>query len=163
MVPFLNFAKIEDMSKKGQGKSNSGISREALTGYILATLTKSPDQGFNYKQIAKRINITDAISKNMVSDILRELCKKGDVQEIYHGKYKVKVDRGYVTGTVDMTRNGSAFISTDELEDDVFVSAKNLKTALHGDKVKLRLYAKRKGARPEGEVVEIVEDGEPPL
>ena len=120
-------------------------------------MNKSPEQGFNYKQIAKRINITDTTTKQMVSDILRELTKKGDVQEIFHGKYRVKVSRGYITGTVDMTRSGYGFISTDDLEDDVFVSAKNLKTALHGDKVKVWLYAKRKGARPEGEVVEIIE------
>ena len=47
----------------------------------------------------------------MVSDILRELTKKGNVQEIYNGKYKVKVSRGYITGTVDMTRSGYGFIS----------------------------------------------------
>jgi ribonuclease R len=66
-------------------------------------------------------------------------------------------DRVYITGTVDMTRMGYGFISSDNIEDDVFVSAKNLNTALHGDKVKVLLYAKRKGARPEGEVVEIIE------
>jgi ribonuclease R len=66
-------------------------------------------------------------------------------------------NRVYVTGTVDMTRMGYGFISSDDIEDDVFVSAKNLNTALHGDKVKVLLYAKRKGARPEGEVVEIIE------
>ena len=145
------------MSKKGKGKQSSGISRETLTGQILATLNKSPEQGFNYKQIAKRLNITDASEKQMISDILRELTKQGKLQEIYHGKFKVKVSRGYITGTVDMTRMGYGFISTDDLEDDVFVTAKNLKTALHGDKVKVWLYAKRKGARPEGEVVEIIE------
>ena len=145
------------MGKKGKGKVSSGISRETLTTQILATLGKSPDQGFNYKQIAKRINVTDTPSIQMVSDILRSLSGKGDVQEVYQGKYKVKASRGYITGTVDMTRSGYGFISTDELEDDVFVSANNLKTALHGDKVKVKLYAKRKGARPEGEVVEIIE------
>jgi ribonuclease R len=145
------------MSIKGKGKQSSGISREILTGQILATLSKSPDQGFNYKQIAKRINVTDSPGKQMVSDLLKELTKRGDVQEVYHGKYKVKVTRGYITGTVDMTRSGYGFISTNDLEDDVFVSAKNLKTALHGDTVKVWLYAKRKGARPEGEVVEIIE------
>jgi ribonuclease R len=145
------------MRTKGKGKQSSGISRETLAGQILATLNKSPDQGFNYKQIAKRINVTDLPGKKMVSDILRELTKKGDLQEIFHGKYKAKVTRGYITGTVDMTRSGYGFISTDDIEDDVFVSAKNLKTALHGDKVKVWLYAKRKGARPEGEVVEIIE------
>jgi ribonuclease R len=66
-------------------------------------------------------------------------------------------DRIYITGTVDMTRMGYGFISSDDMEDDVFVSAKNLNTAIHGDKVKVWLYAKRKGARPEGEVVEIIE------
>jgi ribonuclease R len=145
------------MSKKGRGNRSSGISKETLTEQILATLNKSPEQGFNYKQIAKRLNITDTPSKQMISDILRDLTKQGGVQEIFHGKYKVKVSRGYITGTVDMTRSGYGFISTDDIEDDVFVSAKNLKTALHGDKVKVWLYAKRKGARPEGEVVEIIE------
>jgi ribonuclease R len=145
------------MSRKGSSKKNSGISKESLTEQILATLSKSPEQGFNYKQISKRLNITDPSAKQLISDILRDLTKLGRVQEIYQGKYRVKQARGYITGTVDMTRMGYGFISTDDLEEDVFVTAKNLKTALHGDKVKVWLYAKRKGARPEGEVVEIIE------
>ena len=145
------------MSKKGRGKQGSGISRESLAGQIITTLTKSPEQGFNYKQIAKRLNITDSAERQLISDILKDMTSQGGVQEIYPGKFKVKASRGYITGTVDMTRMGYGFISTEELEDDVFVSANNLKTALHGDKVKVRLYAKRKGSRPEGEVVEIIE------
>lgn len=145
------------MGKKGTGKKDSGISKESIEGQILATLTKNPDQGFNYKQIARRLNITDAPGRQIISNILRELTKRGSVQEINHGKYKAKVTTGYITGTVDMARMGYGFISTDDLEDDVFVTAKNLKTALHGDKVKVWLYAKRKGSRPEGEVVEIIE------
>jgi ribonuclease R len=145
------------MSKKGRGKKSNGISRETLTEQVLSVLSKNPEQGLNYKQIAKRLNISDPQSKEMISGILGDLTGQGGVQEIYPGKYKVKASRGYITGTVDMTRMGYGFISTEELEDDVFVSANNLKTALHGDKVKVRLYAKRKGARPEGEVVEILE------
>jgi ribonuclease R len=145
------------MSRKTKKYNGSGLSKEQLTSQIIAVLTKSPDQGFNYKQISKRINVTDSFDRQTVSEILKELTKKGDVQEVYHGKYKVKVSRGYITGTVDMTRSGYGFISTDDLEDDVFVSANNLKTALHGDTVKVWLYATRKGARPEGEVVEIIE------
>jgi ribonuclease R len=145
------------MSKKSLGKQDPGISKEALKGQILAILNKSPEQGFNYKQIAKRMNITDSPGRQAISDILKELTKQGSLQEIFHGKYKAKATRGYITGTVDMTRMGYGFISSDDLEDDVFVTAKNLKTALHGDTVKVWLYAKRKGARPEGEVVEIIE------
>jgi ribonuclease R len=142
---------------KGKGKKGAGLSRESATEQITNILSKSPELGFNYKQISRRLNITDPSEKQMISEILRELTKKGNVQEIYQGKYRAKQARGYITGTVDMTRMGYGFISTDDLEDDVFVTAKNLKTALHGDKVKVWLYARRKGARPEGEVVEIIE------
>ncbi len=145
------------MSRKVKGKKKSGNSWEVLKPQILEILTKSPEQGFNYKQIAKRLNITDHPVKLMVSELLRDLVKQGGVQEIYQGKYRIKQSRGYITGTVDLTRMGYGFITTDDIEEDVFVTAKNLKTALHGDKVKVWLYAKRKGARPEGEVVEIIE------
>ncbi len=157
MVPFLNFAKTKIMSRKSRGKDKSVISEVLLKEQVLTTLSKSPEQGFNYRQIAKQLNITDSPTLQSVSDILKELCRQGTVQEIYRGKYKAKVIRGYITGIVDMTRMGYGFISTDDIEDDVFVSAKNLKTALHGDKVKVWLFAKKKGSRPEGEVVEIIE------
>ncbi len=147
------------MSRKGKGGKKAEISRESFTERVQEILSKSPQQGFNYKQIAKKLNINDPAERSMISEIMKELAKKGTLKEIHQGKYvsKTAPRGGYITGTVDMTRMGYGFITSDEIEDDVFVSAKNLKTALHGDKVKVWLYAKRKGARPEGEVVEIIE------
>jgi ribonuclease R len=145
------------MSKKVRGKKNAGFSMESASSQVQDILSKTPQQTFNYKQIAKRLNISEQSEIQMISETLKELTKKGVIKEVYQGKYKAKESRGYITGTVDMTRMGYGFISTDDLEDDVFVSANNLHTALHGDTVKVLLYAKRKGARPEGEVVEIIE------
>ncbi len=145
------------MSRKGKQKSKPGLSDELLKEQIITTLTNSPEQGFNYRQIAGKINITDSSAIQMLSDVLKELTKQGRVQEVSRGKYRLKSARGYITGTVDMTRMGYGFISTEDIEEDVFVSARNLKTALHGDKVRVWLFAKKKGTRPEGEVVEIIE------
>ena len=145
------------MAKKGKGRQDSGIPKKILTEKILGILNDNPGQGLNYKQIAKRLNISGESDRRMISEILRELTKQGLTSEAYQGKYMIKATRGYVTGIVDMTRMGYGFISSDDIEEDVFVSAKNLRTALHGDKVKVWLYAKRKGVRPEGEVVEIIE------
>lgn len=39
----------------------------------------------------------------------------------------------------------------------IFVAERNSAHALNGDKVKIQLHAKRKGADPEGEVIEILE------
>src|SRR4030042_1414573 len=145
------------MSRKGMRGKRSGISKESASEKILSILSGSPQQGFNYKQVAKRLDITDPSEKRMISEILKELVKKGTIKEIYQGKFCVKASRGYITGIVDMTRSGYGFVTSDDIEEDVFVSARNLRTALHGDKVKVWLFARRKGSRPEGEVVEILE------
>jgi ribonuclease R len=145
------------MSHKHKGKNKPEISRSSLTEQIISTLAQGPEKGFNYRQVAKQLDVTDDSSRKLISDILRELAGDGRVQEIYRGRYRIKQAMGYITGTVDMTRMGYGFVSTDDMDEDVFISAKNLRTALHGDTVKVRLFARKKGARPEGEVVEITE------
>ena len=45
------------MGRKQRGGRTSGVSKEALTEQIISILSKSSEQGFNYKQIAKRLNI----------------------------------------------------------------------------------------------------------
>ena len=51
-------------------------------------------------------------------------------------KYKLLSLAAQITGTVDMTAAGSAYIVPDEGGEDIFVSQANLNGALHGDKVK---------------------------
>lgn len=145
------------MSHKHKGKQKPDVSKESLTTQILGILSKGSEKGYNYKQIARILDITDNSSRQLISGILNDLTRDGRAQEIYRGKYRLKQARGYVTGTVDMTRMGYGFVQTEEMDEDVFVAARNLKTALHGDKVKVWLFAQKKGARPEGEVVEIIE------
>ncbi len=157
MLHFANFAKTEFMSRKGRGKKSAGISPESAKEQVLAVISKNPQQGFNYKQISKRLEISDQSGRLMISGILKELAEGGVIEEIHQGKYRAKVRRAYITGTVDMTRMGYGFIKSEESEEDVFVSSKNLRTALHGDKVRVLLSSRRKGSRPEGEVVEIIE------
>ncbi len=62
-----------------------------------------------------------------------------------------------------MTREGYAFITHDNDKDDIFVPARRLRGALHGDMVRV-IYSEKKGggARREGEVIEILERSERP-
>lgn len=141
-------------NKGGKKKSRSVSELEEL---VKGLLNNYAGQSFNYKQIAAKLNIIDEHERREISNVLTSLASKGIIKETRRGRFMMKAGRGYITGTVELTRMGYGFIISGELEDDVFVTGKNLRTALHGDKVKVRLYARRKGSRPEGEVVEILE------
>jgi len=145
------------MNKKKKGGKKTGMSFDNAKQQIAKLLANNPQQSFNYKQISKRLNLTENSERAIIPDVLRNMAKAGLIKEVYAGKFKTVEKRGYITGTVDMTRSGYGYIVTEDLEEDVFVAERYLRSALHGDKVKVLLFAKRKGARPEGEVVEVLE------
>ncbi len=69
-----------------------------------------------------------------------------------------------VTGKVQMTREGFAFVITEGEEDDVFVKASKTRGALNGDIVRVAVTReKTERTRREGEVIEIVERSRKPF
>jgi ribonuclease R len=144
------------MARKNQVKKSTGIDQKKLIEMIAGVMSKNPKQTYNYKQLAARLQITEKEEKRSLSEALLRMKKDGLAEERNHGKYVLKDIGGYVTGTIDLTKFGYAFVLSEESEEDVFIAARNLNTALHGDQVKVLLYARHKGKRPEGEVVEIL-------
>jgi ribonuclease R len=57
----------------------------------------------------------------------------------------------YYEGKIDMT--GQDCFCCFDLDDDVFIPTANLNRALDKDIVKVYVYNRRKGKRPEGEVI----------
>ncbi len=144
--------------KKIRGKST-------FTASILSIFGKNPQRPYNYKQIASHLGIKDKASKDLVNKVLHELTESKDIEEVRPGKYKLSARNigrfanqgSYVTGKVDMKQTGKAYIISDEGGDDIFISANNTSRAFHGDYVKVLLFPQRKGRKPEGQIVEILE------
>ena len=143
------------MARKKQEKK-PGIDQKKLVEMITRVMAKNPKQPLNYKQIAARLHFTEKEEKRALSEALLRMKKDGLSEERNHGKYILRAVGGYITGTVDLTKFGYGFVISDEMEDDVFIAARNLNTALHGDQVRVLLYARHKGKRAEGEVTEII-------
>jgi ribonuclease R len=139
-------------------KKKSSQIKLVLTQLISNVLENSNNEALNYKQVSAKLNITDNESRETILEILKEQAQKGVFSEPEKGKFKLKDLKTFITGKVDMTADGAAFIiPDDEFEKDVFVSARKLHNALHGDKVKVYIYAKKSGRKNEGEVVEIIQ------
>lgn len=140
------------MSKKKPNNFNL-----VLTKLISGVFEKSGNKPLNYKQVASKLNLHDDESRELILQILKDESRKGLLSEPERGKFILKELKTFVTGRVDMTADGSAYIvSEDEFEEDIFVAPRKLRNALHGDTVKVYVYAKSKGRKKDGEVVEII-------
>ena len=147
------------MPKKKKNKQNKKElkDRSVLKNKITGLFSNNPARTWNHKQVAGLLNMTGKEEKKEIEKVLKELKKEAKLEEIRPGKYKFRSRSGFITGTVDMTAYGNAYVVSDELEEDVYVSEANLHHALNGDKVKVYLFARRRDRRLEGEVVEILE------
>ncbi|REJ80990.1 MAG: ribonuclease R [Bacteroidetes bacterium] len=146
-----------------------------LMSEIFKAFHKNPNRTFNYRQLFKLIkpsmithmneivgsdvHVEDLVTglKKSVQEILPQLVKKGDLIEVDIGKYKLKPQHAYLEGNIDFTNSGAAYLLSENQEDDVYIAPKNVKNALHGDRVKIYLYARHKNQRLEGCVVEVLE------
>jgi ribonuclease R len=129
-----------------------------FSGKILKILSQSPNKVFNYKQIAAKLELDDTKSRNQIIKDLKLLASSKKIVESEPGKYLVKaISQDYYEGTIDMTSRKTAYFICDEFTEDVFIPTNNLNRALDKDKVKVYVYNRRKGKRPEGEVIEVIE------
>lgn len=149
------------MSKRNKNDKNKprgqSFNKKQLANGIMAMISAEPGKTWNYKIIASRLNVKDDETRRLINLVLDELTEEGQLDMVARGKFKSKSRTGYITGRVELTIAGYGFVVTDEFEDDIFVSQNNLHQALHGDTVKVYVYARRKRKQPEGEVIEILE------
>ena len=139
-------------------KSQKRLKRLAkIEKAILGVLREDRLKQFNYKQISSKLGIQDHYERDMVLQALASLRKQDLVEEPARGKFRYKHTDHYITGKVDLTTKGSAYVISEELEQDVYITPKNTMTALQGDIVKVLMYAQRKNKKPEGEIVEILD------
>jgi len=125
---------------------------------IFKILSQSPNKAFNYKQIGAKLELDDTKSRNQIIKDLKILAAAKKIIESEPGKYLVKAEsQDYYEGTIDMTSRKTAYFICPDFSEDVFIPTNNLNRALDKDKVKVYVYNRRKGKRPEGEVIEVVE------
>ncbi len=125
---------------------------------VLDIFEQNGNTPLNYKQVSAKLNVRDPDAKYTILDILKEETFKQTLKEVTPGKFQLIELKSFVEGKVDLTNDGSAFIVTDDPDEtDIFVAPRKLRNALNGDRVKVYVYAKSKGKRQEGEVIEILQ------
>ena len=140
--------------KKKKRRSSSKI--QNYQNSILTVLKADRNKALNYKQIAAKLNVNDASSRNQIIKNLARLASKGDIEEVDRGKFKIVVTSEYYTGILDVSSRGNGYVICDAFEEDVHIASNNINKALNGDEVEFYVFKRRHRGKIEGEITQIL-------
>src|SRR5438045_3683323 len=131
--------------------------REQIVGRLASPEYRPLDKSELAKALGRKSGVRMGLNQ-----ALRELERSGEIARIRKNRYVLPAEADLVTGTLSIHQAGYGFLITEKPgESDIFVAAENTGTAMHGDRVVVRIsrnqpYARAKGRR-EGRVIRILE------
>jgi len=127
------------------------------TTLILDYIRDHSDRPMKVKELAKAIGI-DSSDYPQFRRTIKRLLDEGKLVNLKRNRIGLPEEMNLVTGIISMTRSGVGFVKCDNSDEEVYVAACDLFTALNGDRVMVRLKPGNgfKGKR-EGIVLRIVE------
>lgn len=140
-------------SKKNSAKIPSAELRRMVIGFI----ESQKNSTFNYKQVSHAIGVSAMSQQRAVAMILAELAFDGNLVETSPGKYKSPKRANVSVGVFVRRSNGKNGVIIDDDNEMIFVAERNSLHALNGDRVRVNIAARRRGAEPEAIVLEIIE------
>ena len=145
------------MTKKKEKKAGKHMRKTELAGMLMTWMQMCPNEDFATKQIFRGLNLTTHPLKMLCMDILDEMVEEDFLLLDEKGHYKLNNHGIILTGTFQRKSNGKNTFVPDEGGEPIFIAERRSAHAMHGDKVKISLTAKRKGRKVEGEVIEIIQ------
>ena len=126
------------MKKKRKTRKNSRNTPNlnALKKGIIA-LFKGTEHSLTHKDICRLLQVKDKITKHQILFVIKNLLTDRTIKEIGHGKYRIKQNQSYHEGKIEKVPSGAGYVICDELDSDVFISARNAGQTLGGDLVRI--------------------------
>ena len=143
---------------KSAGKKNKRMNKRAMFDALIDLFQHHSDHALTYGRIWKELHLTTHPQKMLCADIIGDLLLEGSLVETSNGHFRLVFQQRELIGTIQRGSNGRILFAPEEDEESVYIAERNSMHALHGDRVKVSLFARRRGrGMPEGEVIEILE------
>ena len=147
------------MSKKRiRREKRIGRKARSLSAEEILRLMEEEDRPLLIREVLRLLRLPKD-QRQKVREIFRDLADEGKIVKIRGNRYGLPIKMNLVVGRVKCHPDGYGFVIPErEGEQDIFVSQRNLKEAMHGDRVVARVESVRKKGR-EGTVIRILERG----
>ncbi|HEY6625410.1 MAG TPA: ribonuclease R, partial [Ignavibacteriaceae bacterium] len=130
-----------------------------MKNQIKSFFKENPGSSFKSKEVAKRLKIKDDQSYQLLKNDLHQLESEQFLSR--NGKrYKLysMPESNILIGYFNLNDGGYGFVTPKNSKTgDIFIAARNINSAFHGDKVEVVLFAKQKGKNLEGQITKVIE------
>ncbi len=125
---------------------------------VLAFLEAHPDQSYKARDLANKMGVGNREYQGF-KRLVKALAEEEKVARFKGNRYGMIRKATLVEGVLHVKTQGYGFLRRKDEGEDIFVSEKNMASALHGDRVKVSIWAQPVGKLAEGRVIEIIERG----
>jgi len=138
--------------------------KETFEEIILEILQSNPNAQLPFDVLQNILQVNSRKDNQRLKSAINSLFDRNLIIKRKGGAIQLSGDgksghENTVVGKMDISRRGTGYLITDEFEQDIRVSSKNLGTTLQDDVVRVEITGKSKKGRREGKVVEIIERG----
>jgi len=130
---------------------------DTLRDEVLVLLRAKGAHPMSLRDIQHQLRVPPGGKRDLQS-LLRHLCESGDLVRTRGKRFGVSAEMNLAPGRLQMHPDGYGFVVLDEkATGDVFVKARELGGAMHGDRVLVRIEQEIPGGRgPEGSIVRVL-------
>ena len=107
-------------------------------------------------EILRGFDLKGQRMQEMLVGKLRKMVGAGQVIENRKGEFCLMERLGLIAGTVSGHKDGFGFVARDDGEEDVYLSAREMRAVFDGDKVAISITGRDRRGRSEGKVVEVL-------
>jgi ribonuclease R len=138
--------------------------KETFEEIILEILQSNPNAQLPFDVLQNILQVNSRKDNQRLKSAINSLFDRNLIVKRKGGAIQLSGDgksdhENTVVGKMDISRRGTGYLITDEFEQDIRVSSKNLGTTLKNDVVRVKITGKSKKGRHEGKVIEIIERG----
>jgi ribonuclease R len=156
----MKFRNREDtmVRKSVKKEKKTDRKRGAVSAEDVLHLMREEDRPLLLREVLRRFGLQKE-ERQRVKEIFTDLVEEGKIVRIRGNRYGLPSKMNLVVGKVKCHPDGYGFVIPETPgEEDVFIGPRNLKEAMHGDRVVARVESIRKKGR-EGKVIRVLERG----
>jgi len=124
--------------------------------FILEVLGKA-DKPLNFRHLSHELGLDEDVDHIALQRRLNAMERDGQLLRNRRGGFCLPERLDLVTGRVTAHPDGFGFLIPDEAGEDVFLTARQMRSILHGDRAIVRITGVDRRGRREGALVEVIE------